>query len=97
MQKHSEKKEKVCVAVDVVLSEYLGAFAEVVADLNVAVVRGGQFLQHLLPLVGLRVGLLQTAELLVGRLEERHEVRAETVRLRRLTPFSEQAYSCGGS
>ena len=58
-----------------VLSEYLGAFAQVVADLNVAVVGRRQLLQDLLPLVGLRVGLLQTAELLVGRLDGDHRLK----------------------
>lgn len=54
------------------LSGYLGAFAQVAADLNVAVVSGGQLLKDLLPLVGLCVGLFQTAELLVGCLEGDH-------------------------
>lgn len=53
----------------VLLSTYLGALAQVVADLHVAVVRRGQLLEDLLPLVGVCVGLLQAAELLVGRLE----------------------------
>lgn len=50
---------------------YLGAFAQVAADLHVAVVGRRQLLQHLLPLVGLAVGLLQAAELLVGGLGRR--------------------------
>ena len=59
----------------VVLSEYLGAFAQVVADLNVAVMGRSQLLQDLLPLVGLRVRLLQTAKLLVGGLEGDHRLK----------------------
>lgn len=61
----------------IVLSEYLGAFAQVVADLDVAVVGRGQLLQDLLPLVSLRVGLLQTAEVLVGRLRKWSQVWGE--------------------
>lgn len=54
----------------VVPSEYLGAFAQVAADLDVAVVSGGQLFQHLFPLVAFCVGLLQLAELLVAGLKE---------------------------
>lgn len=59
---------------DFLQRKYLGAFAQVVADLNIAVMSRGQFLQDVLPLVGLRVGLLQAAELLVGSLGERQVV-----------------------
>lgn len=48
---------------------YLSAFLEVAGDLCVAVVGGGQLLQHLLSGVCLGGALLQGRELLVGGLE----------------------------
>lgn len=81
MHKSRTSLTKTCITAarflpTVVLSTYLGALAQVAADLDVAVVGRGQLLQDLLPLVGVCVGLLQTAELLVGRLEADHRSRA---------------------
>lgn len=74
---------------------YLGAFAQVAADLHVAVVGRRQLLQHLLPLVGLAVGLLQAAELLVGGLWGSAGGRGGLVpKINSLKVGLSQCYSC---